>query len=130
MSKRTDSVCGAMKRRHLSFKALVLFFAAVLTLTANAGADSPASPGAAGAVLESPVTVFNRTVASARCERHCYVRAARAALGRAAYAYLDRTTSDPALGEYLTLPNALVLAAVTRNYSRPANGHGSCCAPR
>jgi len=28
------------------------------------------------------------------------------------------------LGEHLTLPNALVLAAVTRNYSRPVGGHG------
>src|SRR6478736_779542 len=34
------------------------------------------------------------------------------------------TKISTGLGEYLTLPNALVLAAVTRNYSRPAGGHG------
>jgi len=57
-----------MKRRHFSFKALVLFVAAVLTLTGSASADSPA-PSSASAptpVIESPVTVFNRTVAILR----------------------------------------------------------------
>jgi len=34
------------------------------------------------------------------------------------------TRLSTGLGEYLTLPNALVLAAVTRNYSRPTGGHG------
>lgn len=34
------------------------------------------------------------------------------------------TKISTGLGEYLTLPNALVLASVTRNYSRPAGGHG------
>jgi len=34
------------------------------------------------------------------------------------------TKISTGLGEHLTLPNALVLAAVTRNYSRPTNGHG------
>ena len=34
------------------------------------------------------------------------------------------TKISTGLGEHLTLPNALVLATVTRNYSRPATGHG------
>lgn len=34
------------------------------------------------------------------------------------------TKISTGLGEDLTLPNALVLAAVTRNYSRPTNGKG------
>jgi small-conductance mechanosensitive channel len=34
------------------------------------------------------------------------------------------TKISTGLGEHLTLPNALVLANVTRNYSRPTNGHG------
>lgn len=34
------------------------------------------------------------------------------------------TKISTGLGEFLTLPNALVLAAVTRNYSRPAHGLG------
>ena len=34
------------------------------------------------------------------------------------------TKISTGLGEHLTLPNALVLSAVTRNYSRPTNGHG------
>ncbi|HKO54066.1 MAG TPA: mechanosensitive ion channel domain-containing protein, partial [Polyangiaceae bacterium] len=34
------------------------------------------------------------------------------------------TKISTGLGEQLTLPNALVLGTVTRNYSRPTNGHG------
>jgi len=34
------------------------------------------------------------------------------------------TKISTGLGEFLTLPNSLVLAAVTRNYSRPTGGHG------
>jgi small-conductance mechanosensitive channel len=34
------------------------------------------------------------------------------------------TKISTGLGEHLTLPNALVLSTVTRNYSRPATGHG------
>ncbi len=34
------------------------------------------------------------------------------------------TKISTGLGEFLTLPNALVLSVVTRNYSRPAEGHG------
>jgi small-conductance mechanosensitive channel len=34
------------------------------------------------------------------------------------------TKISTGLGEHLTLPNALVLSNVTRNYSRPTSGHG------
>jgi len=34
------------------------------------------------------------------------------------------TKISTGLGEYITLPNALVLGTVTRNFSRPASGHG------
>lgn len=37
---------------------------------------------------------------------------------------LFTTKISTGLGELLSLPNALVLGTVTRNYSRPTNGHG------